>query len=272
MLTDPNEIEDKSKLLWGNDLHKDKVVSSHCKQLADVFSKTWNESLQGSLLEIGCGSGSDLKFFSSMKGLNHITAIDIGSNVTHLAKQYEDRKDIIVKRGNALSLDFDDNTFDVIYSFGIFHHTADPILCISEARRVLKVGGKVFLYLYSSHEDMIFKRWGVLIEQIIMKFFKYLPYKLQNIICIVLSPICWALFSIPSALLRLLGFSILANKIPFFFGRHPFSLIGDLKDRLMAPVNHRFTKLEISKILSSLQFENQNVIKTATGLYICAKK
>jgi SAM-dependent methyltransferase len=271
-MTKQNKIENKARRLWGEDLHKDSSVSPHCTQLADAFPSKWNKSLTGSLLEIGCGSGSDLKIFSSIQSLNNITAIDLGFNVFTLAKRYEDRKDILIKRGNALSLDFDDETFDVVYSFGIFHHTSNPTLCIEEARRVLKQGGTMFLYLYSSHEDMIFKRMGVFIERIIMSFFRHIPYKMQNLICILLSPICWALFTVPSILLSYFGFTDFAKKIPFFFGRHPFSLIGDLKDRLMSPINHRFTKLQIETILQSLKFECIEVIKAPSGLYIYSKK
>ena len=130
----------------------------------------------------------------------------------------------------------------------------------------------MFLYLYSSHEDMILKRMGVFIESAIMSLFRYIPYKMQNLICIFLSPICWTLFTAPSILLNYFGFKNFAKKIPFFFGRHPFSLVGDLKDRLMSPINHRFTKLQIETILQSLKFETIEVIKAPSGLYIYSKK
>ena len=171
-----------------------------------------------------------------------------------------------------MSLNFKDNKFNIIYSFGIFHHTSDPIKCIVEARRVLKEGGKIFLYLYSSHEDSVFKRGGVVIEKIIMKIFKFLPYSIQNLSCVILSPLCWTIFSLPATIIRFFGFKSFSTKIPFYFGRHPFSLIGDLKDRLLSPINHRFTKFEMEKIFLSLNFSDFEVIKTSSGLYIYAEK
>ncbi len=272
MINHKNNIEEKAKLLWGDDLHKSNSISAHCHQLQKAFPKHWENSVRGSLLEIGCGSGSDLNVFASMSSLKNITAIDIGSNIDVLAKKYENRNDIRVQSGNALSLEFNDESFDVIYSFGIFHHTSEPVKCFEESKRVLKQSGKMFIYLYSSHEDMPFKRAGILLEKMIMKFFKYIPYKFQSLICVFLSPVCWLLFTLPSLIFSYSGFKSIGEKIPFHTGKHPFSLIGDLKDRLMSPVNHRFSKIEIEKILLYLKFKNFEVAKKASGLYIYAEK
>ena len=266
------EIENKANRLWGKDLHKEKPVPVHCSQLEDIFKEKWRDSLRGDFLEIGCGSGSDLEIFSKLTEIKTITAIDIGENVEKLAERYKERKDINIRRGNALSLDFGSNTFDVIYSFGVFHHTSDPIKCISEANRVLKKNGSIFLYLYSSHENLLFKKIGVFLERKIMKFFGKCPYSLQNLICIMLSPFCWMMFSVPSKIFKFFGFKILSKKIPFYFGTHPFSIIEDLKDRLMSPINHRFSKLEIERILGSINFSFFEVVKTSSGLYIFAIK
>jgi 2-polyprenyl-3-methyl-5-hydroxy-6-metoxy-1,4-benzoquinol methylase len=265
-------IENKAQQLWGKDLHKERSAPIHCSQLEDIFNDRWRDSLKGDLLEIGCGGGSDLEVFSKNQQLKTITAIDLGENIENLAEIYKQRKDINLKKGNALSLDFDSNRFDVIYSFGIFHHTSDPIKCISEANRVLRKNGVMFLYLYSSHENSLLKRIGIFFEKIIMKTFQYVPYSFQNIICVVLSPFCWVIFSIPSRLLGFCGISKLAKKFPFYFGTHPFSLIPDLKDRLMSPINHRFTKLEIEEILQSNNFSCSEVVDTSSGLYIYSVK
>ena len=80
------------------------------------------------------------------------------------------------------------------------------------------------------------------------------------------------MFSVPSNILKLFGFKILSRKIPFYFGTHPFSIIGDLKDRLMSPINYRFSKLEMERILESINFSFFEVVKTSFGLYIYTKK
>ena len=105
-----------------------------------------------------------------------------------------------------------------------------------------------------------------------MKLFKFIPYFFQNIICILLAPICWIFFSIPAKVIRFLGYEKFAKKIPYYWGTHPFSIVGDVKDRLMSPINTRFKKIEMEKILKDQKFSDYEVVKTASGLYIFALK
>lgn len=265
-------IEDIAKNLWGNDLHKDFIAPVHSVQFEEVFRNIWLNSLSGDLLEIGCGSGADLASFIKLDSFKTITAIDLGDNVLDLAETYKDSLNVDIQIGNAMNLKFQDNSFDMVYSFGIFHHTHSPLKCFSEAYRVLRDNGQIFLYLYSSHEKYFFKKIGIWLEKFLMKIIRLIPYKLQISICIFLSPICWIFFSIPAMFTAFIFGKTQAKKIPFYWGTHPFSLIPDLKDRLMSPINHRFSYLEIELILKNLNFKNYNIQEKASGIYIYAKK
>lgn len=111
----------------------------------------------GSYLEIGCGQGADAYYIcSQLDRSDSYTAIDYSAESVARASRYltEARELYDLKvipqifRGDALSLDFDDNTFDFVYSNGVLHHTPDPQKSFDELFRVLKPGGhaKVFLY------------------------------------------------------------------------------------------------------------------------------
>src|SRR5581483_1576550 len=45
-------------------------------------------------------------------------------------------------------LDFPDETFDVVYSHGVLHHTPDIQAALREVHRVLKPGGRAIVMLY----------------------------------------------------------------------------------------------------------------------------
>ena len=45
-----------------------------------------------------------------------------------------------------------------------------------------------------------------------------------------------------------------------------------LKQNKMSPINYRFSKFEMERILESINFSFIEVVKTSSGLYIFAKK
>jgi SAM-dependent methyltransferase len=65
---------------------------------------------------------------------------------------------------DAENLTFSDNTFDVVYSYGVMHHSADVQRCLDEAWRVLKPGGQARIMLYhhpSMTGLMLWLRYGL---------------------------------------------------------------------------------------------------------------
>ncbi len=50
---------------------------------------------------------------------------------------------------DAENLPFESDSFDVVYSFGVLHHTPDTQKAIDEVYRVLKPGGKIIIMLYN---------------------------------------------------------------------------------------------------------------------------
>jgi ubiquinone/menaquinone biosynthesis C-methylase UbiE len=57
--------------------------------------------------------------------------------------------------GDAESLPFTDGTFDLIYSFGVLHHTPDTQKTIDEVYRCLKPGGQAIIMLYHKWSALI---------------------------------------------------------------------------------------------------------------------
>jgi ubiquinone/menaquinone biosynthesis C-methylase UbiE len=98
------------------------------------------------LLEIGCGMGFDsLEFLR--RGVR-VTATDLTDNAISLTRRHFEIEGVRaeeIRTANALSLPFDDNTFDAVWSNGVLHATGDTAKAIGEARRVLKPGGRAII-------------------------------------------------------------------------------------------------------------------------------
>jgi ubiquinone/menaquinone biosynthesis C-methylase UbiE len=103
----------------------------------------------GKVLEIGPGMGCDTQLLCE-KGLE-VTAIDLTSKSVETTKVRLAHFNLpaVVITGNAEALQFQDETFDAVYSFGVLHHTPDTYKSIDEVHRVLKKGGIALIMLYN---------------------------------------------------------------------------------------------------------------------------
>jgi len=113
------------------------------------------------VLEIGCGLGTDGVRFA--KAGADYTGIDLTDAAIELARK---RFELSGLRGelrvsDAENLDFADESFDLVYSHGVLHHTPDIARAVSEIHRVLKPGGRAIVMLY--HRDSYNYRVGICI-------------------------------------------------------------------------------------------------------------
>ena len=118
------------------------------------------------LLEIGCGVGLDLARFA--RGGANATGIDLAAVSIDLARKNFAFQHV---KGNLQLMDgehleFDNESFDVVYAHGVLQYTADIEKMIAEIRRVLKPGGEAILMVYNRYSWLNFmsKLFGVKLE------------------------------------------------------------------------------------------------------------
>ena len=109
----------------------------------------FNDHKGEKLLEIGVGVGTDALEYG--KGGANVTGIDLTETAIEITKNRFKQKNLkgIFKTDDAENLSFSDNMFDIVYCFGILHHTPNTKKSINEIRRVLKPGGKAIIMLYA---------------------------------------------------------------------------------------------------------------------------
>ena len=112
------------------------------------------------LLEIGVGVGTD--FIRFARAGARVTGVDLTQHSVSLVRQRLALEGLTgeVQVADAEQLPFKDAAFDVVYSWGVLHHTPEPDLAIAEAVRVLKPGGRLCLMLYARHSWVAYGLWA----------------------------------------------------------------------------------------------------------------
>jgi ubiquinone/menaquinone biosynthesis C-methylase UbiE len=107
----------------------------------DMMSRLLAPSPGDRVLDIGCGKGQFL--FYNRGACGQLVGIDAGA---HFAA--ESLATVDLTRGDIRLLPFEDQSFDKAYSLDVLEHLDEDgvTAMLAEARRVLKPGGKLFLY------------------------------------------------------------------------------------------------------------------------------
>ncbi len=112
------------------------------------------------VLEVGVGAATD--FLQWAKNGAELYGIDLTpeavSHAEHRLQLYNlAAKEIRVS--DAENLPFQDNFFDIVYSWGVIHHSPDTPKALSEIIRVLKPSGKAKLMVYNRKSVLAYVFW-----------------------------------------------------------------------------------------------------------------
>lgn len=103
------------------------------------------------VLEIGVGGGVD--FSNWCHHARHATGVDLTQRAIELSTERlrlagipDDR--YTLRTADAENLQFGDSAFDIVYSWGVLHHTPNTRAALAEAFRVLRPGGRLKAMIY----------------------------------------------------------------------------------------------------------------------------
>jgi ubiquinone/menaquinone biosynthesis C-methylase UbiE len=111
------------------------------------------------ILEVGVGAGTDhLQWARAGAECYGVDLTDEAIETTRRRLEtYGFHSNL--KKFNAETLPFEDNFFDVIYSWGVIHHTEHPDLIIKRIHRALKPGGIFIGMMYGRYSIKAFRLW-----------------------------------------------------------------------------------------------------------------
>jgi len=118
----------------------------------NAFSKNLLDAIgyNKTVLECGCGTGQ-LSHFLQLNN-NHVLGIDMSLSSLALAVEHKKRNGLprsAFCQMNIFNMAIKDNSFDVVISHGVLHHTFDAKRAFGEIVKKAKPGGVVMVGLYN---------------------------------------------------------------------------------------------------------------------------
>jgi ubiquinone/menaquinone biosynthesis C-methylase UbiE len=113
------------------------------------------------VLEIGCGIGTDTVSFAQAGAM--VTAVDLSERSLEIARQRVDvyglseRVRFVHANAEELTYALPATTFDLVYSFGVIHHTPRPDRVLQQVRRLVRPGSRLKLMVYHRHATKVLR-------------------------------------------------------------------------------------------------------------------
>lgn len=128
---------------WANFLEK-----FHTPLYKSVFDRV-GISHGTRLLDVGCGAGLAVQLAAQLGA--QVSGIDAAVAFIEIARERVPGGDFRV--GEMEELPYADASFDVVTGFNSFQHAANPAAALSEAKRVVRAGGRVAMVTWGRLED-----------------------------------------------------------------------------------------------------------------------
>ena len=101
------------------------------------------------ILEIGCGNGTGTQLIKEFFKPKELIATELDEQLVEIAKMKNKGSKVTVEVGNATSLRFLDNEFDIVIGLSVIHHIPNWRDCIDELYRVIKPNGLLIIKEHS---------------------------------------------------------------------------------------------------------------------------
>jgi ubiquinone/menaquinone biosynthesis C-methylase UbiE len=140
-------------------LEKQAIARFELEPYLSHFAR-FNEGKDKDVLEIGVGMGADhLEWARSSP--RSLTGVDITSRAVAFTRErlqlYSMESNVLL--ADAERLPFHNDSFDLIYSWGVLHHTPDTPAAIDEVWRVLRPGGIARIMIYHTASMVGYMLW-----------------------------------------------------------------------------------------------------------------
>jgi len=127
----------------------ERMMGVWSRLVGDIFLD-WLDPTNGQRwIDVGCGNGAFTELLMQRGAPREVQGIDPSAGQLAFARSRLDAKGAIFAHGDAMSLPFEFNRFDVAVMALVIHFVSDPARSIAEMSRVVRPGGTVTAYVWN---------------------------------------------------------------------------------------------------------------------------
>jgi SAM-dependent methyltransferase/uncharacterized protein YbaR (Trm112 family) len=215
-------------------------------------------------LDVGCGFGRHA-YYAHQLGAEMV-AVDFSQAIESASRNLRDCQNVHVVQANLYRLPFRPGTFDFIYSLGVLHHLPDPEAGFRALVPLLKPGGVIMIWVYSSTRRGINQAL-----ELVRRVTTRLPSPAVRVISLAAGAVDYGGFVLPYKLLSASpGIGRWIDRVAWerlkLYGRYPFDVTwADWFDRLAAPYRAYYDAPTLQRWLADARLTNPHV--SPTGFY-----
>ena len=220
--------------------------------------------------DMGCGSGRWAKFVAPK--VFRLNCID-PSIAIHVAKKcLVNFENIIFHKTSVDNSGLADESQDFGYSIGVLHHIPNTYEGLNSCVKLLKKGAPLLLYIYYSFENRPF--WYKLLwksTDLMRKGIYRLPNKIKNFVTDTIAILVYFPIARLSKILEKSGFNVKEIPLSYYRNRSLYTLRTDSRDRFGTPLEKRFTRSQIEKMMMNsglidIRFSEKEPFWCAVGI------
>ncbi len=221
--------------------------------------------------DMGCGSGRWASLVAPRIG--KLICVDASANALEVAKRnLADHPNCEFYCASVAEFPIGDASADFGYSLGVLHHIPDPQEGINHCARKLKRGAPFLIYLYYAFDNRSawFRRlWRV--SEIFRRAISGLPTGLRHFSADVIAALVYFPTARTARLIEKMGVNVDSFPLSIYRDKSFYTMRTDALDRFGTPLEFRFTRAEIEKMLNTagignVKFSDQTPYWCAVGI------
>lgn len=206
--------------------------------------------------DMGCGTGRWAKLVANRVG--HLTCIDPSKAALDVARRNLDKcNNVTFENAGVDSSSLAEGSQDFGYSLGVLHHIPDTEIALRDCVRKLKPGSPFLVYIYYRFDNRpVWFRWLWRASDFLRRGINRIPPTLKNVTTDIIAALVYWPLARFARISEIFVRDVDVFPLSAYRHRSFYTMRTDSRDRFGTPLEQRFTKEEIYKMMTHAGLEN----------------